>query len=68
MCDSEELEFRWTGYITLRFEPGYSYFASRNIIKDASCHDKKTFKVNVIDADVSVLELINVDWKGKLTF
>ena len=62
MCDPEEVEIRVTGYITLLFEPGYSYFASRNIIKDASCHDKKTFKVNFIDGDVSVLELINVDW------
>ena len=51
-----------TGYIALLFEPGYSYFASSNIIKDASCHKKKTLKVNFIDGDVSVLELINVDW------
>ena len=51
-----------TGYIALRLEPGYSYYASNNIIKDAYCHDKKLFKVNFIDGDVSVLELINVDW------
>ena len=51
-----------TGYIALRFEPGYSYFASRYIIKDVSSHVNKTFKVNFIDGDVSVIELINVDW------
>ena len=48
--------------MALLFEPGYSYFANSNIIKDASYHDKKTLKVNFIDGDVSVLELINDDW------
>ena len=61
MCDPEELEYKVTGYIAMPFEPGYSYFASSNIIKDVSSHDK-TFKVNFIDGDVSVIELINVDW------
>ena len=51
-----------TGYIELLFEPGYSYFASSSIIKDVSSHDNKTLRVNFIDGDVSVIELINVDW------
>ena len=62
LCDSEEMEFKVSGYKEMLFEPGYSYFASSNIVKDDFCHVKKTFKVNFIDGNFPVLELLTVDW------